>query len=62
MNTKRSDSDASDASDAFKKHIISAISGWCVSPFTPATGVQIPLGTPNDFKGLRDPLRNPFLF
>ncbi len=24
----------------------------CHRPFTPATGVQIPLGTPNNFKGL----------
>ncbi len=46
MNTKRSDFDASDAPGASYKPINSGISEWCVSPFTPATGVQIPLGTP----------------
>jgi len=33
----------------------------CHVPFTPAAGVQIPLGTPNELNGLGDFL-NPFLF
>jgi len=49
--TKRYDSDASVDSVALEIIGNSSRVGWSGRPFTPATGVQIPLGTPNEQYG-----------
>jgi hypothetical protein len=44
--TKRSVRSVRDDSHVRENSIISVLVGWCGCPFTPTTGVQIPLGTP----------------
>ena len=53
--TKRYDSDASVDSVAIEIIGNSSRVGWSDRPFTPATGVQIPLGTPLNQKAVRNP-------
>ena len=44
--TKRSVRSVRDDSHVRENSIISMLVGWCGCPFTPTTGVRIPLGTP----------------